>query len=199
MSHPLPTVTPRAVPLLFLDVDGTIRHGVDELGRFVNGPEDVIVFPEAAQRILEWRLAGGRVVAVSNQGGIALGLVAADRAAAAMQRTAELVNELAGVDLGDRSLIDGMCVCPHHPRVGYGSCWCRKPRPGLLHLAVGELADRYRGNELYPPDMAYMVGDRPEDEECARNAGIAFMTAETWRNSTLMEKVGNDIGLPRWR
>ncbi len=36
-----------ATPLLAVDLDGTVRHGKAELGRFVNGPDDVVVFPEA--------------------------------------------------------------------------------------------------------------------------------------------------------
>lgn len=40
----------KAVPVLYLDLDGTVRQGKDDgLGRFVNGPEDVIVFPEAVE------------------------------------------------------------------------------------------------------------------------------------------------------
>jgi hypothetical protein len=31
----------RQVRVLYLDLDGTVRKGSDELGRFVNGPEDV--------------------------------------------------------------------------------------------------------------------------------------------------------------
>jgi hypothetical protein len=36
----------KAVPVLYLDLDGTVRKGKDELGRFVNGPDDVELFPE---------------------------------------------------------------------------------------------------------------------------------------------------------
>lgn len=40
----------RAVPVLYLDIDGTVREGKDDpLGRFVNGPADVRVFPEAVE------------------------------------------------------------------------------------------------------------------------------------------------------
>lgn len=35
--------------------------------------------------------------------------------------------------------------------------------------------------EYYPPHMALMVGDRPEDEECARIASVQFMAAAAWR------------------
>lgn len=36
-------------PVLWLDLDGTVRHGKDELGHFVNNAADVVVFPEAVQ------------------------------------------------------------------------------------------------------------------------------------------------------
>jgi len=44
----------RRVPVLYLDLDGTVRHGKTELGRFVNHASDVVVFPEV-RRI--WRVA----------------------------------------------------------------------------------------------------------------------------------------------
>jgi D-glycero-D-manno-heptose 1,7-bisphosphate phosphatase len=36
----------KPTPVLYLDLDGTVRKGYDELGRFVNTKEDVEVFPE---------------------------------------------------------------------------------------------------------------------------------------------------------
>jgi D-glycero-D-manno-heptose 1,7-bisphosphate phosphatase len=35
--------------------------------------------------------------------------------------------------------------------------------------------------EYYPPYMGLMVGDRPEDEQCARLAGLDFQWAAHWR------------------
>ena len=35
--------------------------------------------------------------------------------------------------------------------------------------------------EMYPPHMGLFVGDRPEDEECARLAGFTFVPADVWR------------------
>lgn len=59
-------------------------------------------------------------------------------------------------------------------------CWCRKPSPGMLIEASLTLADRCR-DEIYPPYMSLMVGDRPEDEECARIASVDFQWAAEWR------------------
>lgn len=46
----------------------------------------------------------------------------------------------------------------------------RKPNPGML-LEIMEAAQVDRAGTLY-------IGDRPEDEQAARNAGIAFMWAK---------------------
>jgi D-glycero-D-manno-heptose 1,7-bisphosphate phosphatase len=164
----------KSVPLLGLDLDGTVRHGLDELGRFVNGPDDVVVFPEAVELMRRWKSGGGRIVAVSNQGGIALGHMSPVDCANAMLRT----NELAG------GLFDKMCWCSHHPQASHpemARCWCRKPSPGLLIEGALNLAEHF--GEYYPPYMGLFVGDRPEDEQCAKLAGFDFMWAADWRAS----------------
>jgi phosphoglycolate phosphatase-like HAD superfamily hydrolase len=50
----------------------------------------------------------------------------------------------------------------------------------LLIEASLDVARQHPG-EIYPPYMALMVGDRAEDEECARIAGIDFTPAVDWR------------------
>jgi D-glycero-D-manno-heptose 1,7-bisphosphate phosphatase len=163
----------RPTPVLYLDLDGTVRHGFDELGRFVNSPADVVIFPEAVEMMRRWRLSGGRIIGVSNQGGIALGHVTMQDCAAAMVRTHELTG----------NLFDKIAWCQHHPKANHpemARCWCRKPSPGLLIEASLSIAYKHAG-EIYLPYMALMVGDRPEDEECARIASIDFQWAHDWR------------------
>ena len=165
-------VPAQAVPVLYLDIDGTVRKGKDELGRFVNGPADVEVFPEAVEMMRRWRRGGGRIIGVSNQGGIALGLVTLQDVAAAMAETHRQAGEL----------FDKIAWCSHHPDAAnpeMARCWCRKPSPGLLiEAALGVAA---ASGEYYPPYMAVMVGDRPEDQQCARIAGLDFQWAAEWR------------------
>lgn len=164
----------RATPLLALDLDGTVRQGRDDpAGRFVNGPDDVFVFPEAVTLMRRWREAGGRIIGVSNQGGIALGIVSMGDVAAAMWET----NRQA------KSLFDKISFCCHHPQAKdpeMGRCWCRKPSPGLIVESVLDLAALHP-DEFYPPYIGLMVGDRPEDEQCAALAGLPFMWAAAWR------------------
>ncbi|MDL4812753.1 HAD-IIIA family hydrolase [Actinomadura opuntiae] len=169
-SYPPPSRRP--VPVLYLDIDGTVRRGKDQLGRFVNGPADVQVFPEAVTLMRRWKDAGGRVVGVSNQGGIALGHVSRHAVAAAMAETCRQAEDL----------IDYLLWCPHHPAATEpedARCWCRKPAPGLLIVAATRLAETFP--EYYPPHLGRMVGDRPEDEQCAAAAGVDFQWAEDWR------------------
>jgi D-glycero-D-manno-heptose 1,7-bisphosphate phosphatase len=65
------------------------------------------------------------VVVVTNQRGVARGLMTS----AAVDAVNERVNRLLAVDGGR---IDAFFVCPHD----YGDCACRKPAPGLLRAAA---------------------------------------------------------------
>lgn len=164
------------VPLLVLDVDGTVRKGFDELGKFVNGPEDVEVFPEVHERMTQWKRHGGRILFASNQGGIATGLVSIQSVVEAMKVT------IAELMLGDQPLVDKVGFCMHHPESPFPElrqCWCRKPNPGLIIESGLELGAAF--GEFYPPHLGLVVGDRPEDEGAAMNAGFPFLSAAEWR------------------
>lgn len=167
----------KPTPVLYLDLDGTVRWGKDELGRFVNGPDDVRVFDGVPEMLARYKAAGWRVIGISNQGGIALGLVSLDQVEAAMTETQRQCNEL----------FDRMAWCPHHPDASEPKdaiCWCRKPAPGLvIGAALAEAVRRARDghHESYPPYLALLVGDRPEDQACAVNTNIRFMDARVWR------------------
>lgn len=163
----------KQVPVLYLDLDGTVRKGYDELGRWVNGPDDVEVYPEAVERMQEWKITGGRIIGCSNQGGIALGHVTYHQVAAAMLET----------HIQTGRLFDKISWCSHHPDADdpeMARCWCRKPSPGLVIEAALVVAEANPG-EIYPPYLGLFVGDRPEDAECARLAGLRFLDAEAWR------------------
>lgn len=161
-----------AKPVLYLDIDGTVRHGKDELGYFVSKASEVIVFPEAKKLILKAKKDGWRIVGISNQGGIALGLANRIDIEASMLETHKQCDYA----------FDKIAFCQHHPNANnpeYARCWCRKPRIGLLVETALDLAHMH--NEFYPPSMSLFVGDRPEDKACAEAANIDFMDAREWR------------------
>jgi D-glycero-D-manno-heptose 1,7-bisphosphate phosphatase len=159
--------------ILFLDIDGTVRKSVEELGRYVNGPEDVEVYPEVPEILEAYRNAGWRIVGVTNQGGIALGYTTVEQVVAALSETQK--------QTGMRW--DFIGVCRHHPDAKGGlettSCWCRKPLVGLLWQAVDVLHEKH--GEAYPPARSLMVGDMDSDRQCAFNATVPFMWADVWR------------------
>jgi D-glycero-D-manno-heptose 1,7-bisphosphate phosphatase len=170
----------KMVPVLYTDLDGTIRKGKDELGKFVNGPEDVEVFPEVPKLLRAYKKLGWRIIAVSNQGGIALGHMTMKTCLEAMQETQQQC----------RGAFNKIAWCSHHPEADspeMAICWCRKPKAGLVIETALTLSDQT--GEIYPPHLGLMVGDRPEDEGCAENSGLSFMTAAVWRTGKHLEDI----------
>jgi len=164
----------KATPVLYLDLDGTVRKGFDEIKRFVNSAEDVELFRLMPERLYSYKQKGWRIVGVSNQGGIALGIVTYDNVASAMSETQKQA----------RGMFDKIIFCQHHPDAKnpeYSRCFCRKPRIGMLVLAQSYLNYEHP-DECYPPHLALMVGDREEDRLCAENGGVDFMWAKDWRS-----------------
>lgn len=134
---------------LFFDRDGTL---IDDVGH-IRDPTQVRLVPGAAPALRELRNAGFFLVLVSNQSGIARGLVSRAEAAAVHRR---VVSELARADVD----LDDARYCPHAPD---DSCACRKPAPGLLLAAAREL-----GVDLA---ASFMVGDKASDVEAGHRAG----------------------------
>jgi D-glycero-D-manno-heptose 1,7-bisphosphate phosphatase len=113
--------------------------------------------PEAIGRL---NRAGLRVVVVSNQRGVALGLyTAADVEAiqAALQQTLA----------GHGAHVDGFYFCPHQK----GQCNCRKPLPGLFEQASAQFP------EIAAASSA-MIGDSLSDIEFGRRLGMMTVFIE---------------------
>jgi D-glycero-D-manno-heptose 1,7-bisphosphate phosphatase len=95
-------------------------------------------------------------VVATNQSGVARGMYSA--------RDAERLHRLASGDLQkDGVFVSGWYMCPHHPDFT-GPCECRKPQPGMLAKAAGDL-----GLDLC---RSYMIGDSPRDAEAGLRAGL---------------------------
>jgi D-glycero-D-manno-heptose 1,7-bisphosphate phosphatase len=142
-------VSPRGA--VFLDRDGTI---IEDTG-FVRDPSDVRLLPGAAVAIRRLKQAGWPVVVVTNQSGIARGLMTEADYHAVAQQVAVLLSQ-SGAEP------DATYMCPHHPDVT-GPCQCRKP--GLLHYRMAA--------EALALDLSRSVwiGDRVSDLLPAREVG----------------------------
>ncbi|MFO0848578.1 MAG: HAD family hydrolase [Gemmataceae bacterium] len=135
--------------LLFLDRDGTLMTDVG----YPNDPAQVRLLPGAAEAVRHLADRGFVPAVVSNQSGLARGLITPDQATAVHDRFVELFREASGLTLP-------CYYCPHGPDDG---CDCRKPAPGLLLRAARELG------MLGRPGV--MVGDKPSDADAGRAAG----------------------------
>jgi histidinol-phosphate phosphatase family protein len=101
------------------------------------------------------REAGLWTGVVSNQSGIARGLITHDQ----LERVNRRVDELLGP-------FDTWQICPHD-----GGCHCRKPEPGLIHGAARALG--------VDPGDCVVVGDIGADITAARAAGARSVLVPT--------------------
>ncbi|MEZ4587069.1 MAG: HAD-IIIA family hydrolase [Gemmatimonadales bacterium] len=159
-------------PAVFLDRDGTI---IEDTG-FVRDPASVKLIPGAAQAIARLAAAGYRIVVVTNQSGIARGLISMEQYRQVADRFLELLDE-AGAG------VTATYLCPHHPTVD-GACECRKPALGNYRLAALE----------HDLDLTHSVwvGDRMTDLEPARAflaRGILVLTGRGARVDDDLERL----------
>lgn len=139
----------RGTPAVFLDRDGTL---IEELG-YPREPDRVRLVSGVAEGLARLQTAGFQLVVVGNQSGIGRGVISVEEARTVHDRFIAMLAKK-GIAL------QAVKYCPHAP---WDACRCRKPSPGLLLAAAGEL-----GLELL---NSYMVGDKPSDVEAGRGAG----------------------------
>ena len=135
----------------FLDRDGTLvedRH-------FLADPDGIALMPNAATAVRALNAADILVVVVTNQSGIARGLISEEQYEATAERMRDAF-ESAGAQ------IDAMYHCPHFPDIS-GPCECRKPGTLLYRRAAAE-----HGIDL---ERSVYIGDRLRDVQPAHAFG----------------------------
>lgn len=149
---------------VFLDRDGTI---IEEAG-YPDSLDRIVFFPFSVDAVRTLNAGGFAVVVVTNQSGIARGIVPEPFVGEAHRYIA------ARLEAGG-ARIDGFYYCPHHPDAIdpslRGPCDCRKPQPGLLHRAAADL-----GLDLA---RSFVVGDRWKDLGAARAVGARGVLVRT--------------------
>ena len=111
----------------FLDRDGTIIEDVSYIAR----PDQVRLRPTAAEAIALLNERGVAVVVITNQSGIARGMLSVADYEAVRDRVDQVLAE-------HGAHVDASYYCPHYPSVT-GPCDCRKPRRRLFDQAIAEL------------------------------------------------------------
>jgi histidinol-phosphate phosphatase family protein len=113
----------------------------------------------AASALRRLRSAGVPVGIVSNQSGVAIGLITPEQLGEVNARVAQLLGPF-----------DTVQVCPHADRDG---CSCRKPAPGLIRRAAAELGVDVR--------RCVVIGDTGADVGAAVAAGAFAVLVPTRR------------------
>lgn len=137
--------------VVFFDRDGTLIKDVP----YIKDPADVELVPHAsnAVRFINYTLMP--VVVVTNQSGIARGLITVEDYNRVKARLDDLLAER-------NAFIEATYYCPHHPDFT-GPCECRKPGTALFEQAIKDM-------NLDASKCAY-IGDRWHDISPALTLG----------------------------
>jgi D,D-heptose 1,7-bisphosphate phosphatase len=137
-------------PAVFLDRDGTINWDPGYLSQ----PEQMRLLDGVGEALRELELAGFERVVVSNQSGVARGLILASDLPKIHARLNGLIQPF-------QTKLEHFMLCQHAP---LDQCDCRKPSPKLLLEAALTL-----NLDL---SCSYMVGDKLSDLQAGRSAHV---------------------------
>jgi HAD superfamily hydrolase (TIGR01662 family) len=153
VRHRRVSAWPGLPDLVLFDRDGTLVQDFP-----YNGDPDWVRPVDGAQEALDrLRARGVRVGVVSNQSGVARGIITRAQVAACMRRLDDLLGPF-----------DTLQVCPHGPDDG---CTCRKPAPGMVKTACAELD--------VDPARCVVIGDIGADVDAAAAAGAVGILVPT--------------------
>lgn len=178
--------------VVFLDRDGTVI--VDK--HYLKDPAQLTLVPHAANAVRRFNYSLVPVIIVSNQSGIARGLLTEEDYRAQRARLDDLLLERG-------AYVDDHYHCPHHPDIT-GPCECRKPGIGMFEQAIVEhqidaassffIGDSLR--DLLPAKAygakGYLVPSpetSPEDVQAAITEGFELATS-------LSDAAAKALGLP---
>jgi D-glycero-D-manno-heptose 1,7-bisphosphate phosphatase len=152
---------------VLLDRDGVINEDSDA---YIKSPDEWLPIPGSLDAIALLNRNGYRVAVLTNQSGIARGLLdpaMLDLIHAKMRQMAQ--------DAGGH--IDAVFFCPHGPEDG---CNCRKPKTGLFE----QFARKY-GAEL---EGLPAVGDSLRDVQAAQAVGANPILVETGKGAKTLKR-----------
>jgi histidinol-phosphate phosphatase family protein len=155
---------------VFLDRDGTTNVGTPVHER-VDSVDKMRLFPDTLEALRLLSTLDFKVFLITNQSGIAEGLMTAEQAGVINQKLLELVKP-SGVEIVQTY------VCPHQES---DHCACRKPLPKML-------LDAARDHGIDDLAHSWMVGDRATDVETGVNAGTQTILVMSGRKDAQSDK-----------
>lgn len=148
---------------IFLDRDNTL---IEDPG-YINNPDQVKLLGGVAKPLIELKKMGYKLVIVTNQSGVARGIVTE-------KVLGEIHDRLKQVLAENGVYLDQIYYCPYHPD-GVISKYrkesdLRKPNPGMLLAAADEMD--------IDLNQSWMIGNSGRDIEAGRRAGCKTILVE---------------------
>lgn len=142
---------------VFLDRDGVINAYPGDRN-YVTTWDEFKFLPGVKSSLVKLTKAGFKLFIISNQAGVGKGLFP--------QENLDLItmNMLKG--LSPEVLIEGVYYCTHRLDE---NCACRKPKTGLIEMALAKLEKKGTKIEL---ENSFFIGDTINDCITGRNAGL---------------------------
>ncbi|HZU60914.1 MAG TPA: HAD family hydrolase, partial [Solirubrobacteraceae bacterium] len=162
---------------IFLDRDGVLNVRPPE-HEYVRSAAEFHWLPGAAQGAARLGRAGYLLTVVSNQRGLARGLVTRD--------VLEEIEVMIQDELrAQGARIEAFRYCPHDLDAG---CSCRKPQPGMILALAEELS--------LDTSASWTIGDSVSDMAAGRAAGTRTeLVGDEW-SSGIPEGSGADLAAP---
>ncbi len=146
---------------VFLDRDGTLNEDPGYLGN----PDKVKLINGTGEALSKLKKNNFKLIVISNQSGIARGLITKTDVEAVNNKINELL-------LPYKVAIDEFYYCPAHPDYNSAEeCSCRKPSPELVLKASKDFDIEI--------EKSYFVGDAVSDIQCGMNAGLKTVLVKT--------------------
>jgi D,D-heptose 1,7-bisphosphate phosphatase len=157
---------------IFLDRDDTL---IEDPG-YINHPDQVKLLDGVAEALAELKVMGYKLVVVTNQSGVARGIITEDALNKIHDRLMQLLAEK-GI------FLDRIYYCPYHPdgvipKYRKESNW-RKPNPGML-LAAAEQMD-------IDLSQSWCIGNSSRDVEAGVQAGCKTILINNYSHSRQLE------------
>ena len=159
----------KRVKTVFLDRDGVINRKPPE-GDYVKSWEEFEFLPKAPEALRLLKEAGIRLIIVTNQRGIARGLMT--------ERDLEEIHRCMLAELARlQASVDAIYYCPHEE----GICDCRKPRIGMFQQAQQDFPDIDFANSA-------VIGDSLKDMEVGTRLGCLTILIADGRQKEMLSK-----------
>jgi histidinol-phosphate phosphatase family protein len=143
---------------VFLDRDGVINEYPGDF-KYVNSWEEFHFLPKIEFALKKLIAGGFKLFIISNQAGVGKGEYS--------QSTLNLITASMLEVLSKHGVkISGVYYCTHCEE---DNCRCRKPKPGLIDLAVSEVEAK---GEILDLKKSYFVGDSIRDIETGKSKGL---------------------------